>query len=132
MKLKLFFAAFFLLPLCMGCSQYVGVSGKITYEDGTPLPGGEVCFTDDKFAGLAAVQHDGTYRMGRNKDGDGIPKGDYKVYLSSGVVYGESPTEGGPPTSTLLVKQKFLSPDTSGLTCTVSGKTVYNFEVEKP
>jgi len=131
MKNNLFVATLFMLSLCIGCGKYVGVSGKVTFPDGSPLTGGEVCFTDDVFAGRATVQRDGTYRMGREKDGDGIPKGTYKVYLSNGVSYEPSP-DGGPPISTLLVDKKFLTADTSGLTCTVDGKTVFNFTVEKP
>jgi hypothetical protein len=107
------------------------VGGKITYPDGSPLSAGEVCFTDDKFAGRAAVQPDGTYKMGRIKDGDGIPRGTYKVFISEGAIY-ETPPDGGAPSSTVLVDRKFMSSESSGLTCTVEGETVFDFKVEKP
>ncbi len=131
MKRLLTLLIFVVLLLGAGCSKYVRVNGKITFPDGQPLTAGEVIFTDDVFAGRAVVRSDGTFRMGRIKDGDGIPRGIYKVYLSGATSSVPSPN-GGPEISTLLVSNKYLTPETSGLTCTVEGATVFDFTVEKP
>ncbi len=118
------------LFLCFGCSKYVSVSGKVTYEDGSPVTVGQVAFTDDDFVSRGELKPDGTYRLGRIVDGDGIPKGTYKVYLYDAVVYDAVP--GGSSIVKPQVKSHFSDPETSGLTCTVEGATVFNFTVEKP
>ena len=121
----------FVLCLFAGCGENVSVSGKVTYTDGTPVTVGQVAFDDDKFFGRADLQPDGSYRMGRIKDGDGIPKGTYKVFLYDANIY-EEPPGGGSSIVKPQVSAKYMSADTSELTCTVDGKTVFNFTVEKP
>jgi hypothetical protein len=126
-----YFLPIFVLCLFVGCnSNNVSVSGKVTYPDGTPVTVGQVVFDDDKFLGRAYLQPDGSYRMGRIKDGDGIPKGTYKVFLYDANIYEESP--GGSSIVKPQVSAKFMDGDTSELTCTVEGKTVFNFTVERP
>jgi hypothetical protein len=74
------------------------------------------------------IQPDGTYRMGEDMNGNGIRKGEYRVRI-------ESREGGGSPEDGPLVRyvdDKYRETATSGLTCDVQGKTVYNIEVEKP
>ena len=118
---------------CVGCSQYVAVTGTVTYSDGTPVTRGQVVFENETFLGRADVQSDGSYRMGRLKDGDGIPSGTYRVYLSDTDIY-EPPAGGeeGVWIARPQVHAKYTNADTSELTCTVEGRTVFNFVVERP
>ena len=117
---------------CVGCGgQYDSVSGKVTYPDGTPVTVGQVAFENDDFLGRADLQPDGSYRMGRFTDGDGIPHGTYRVYLLSTTVFENSP-DGGSQIERPQVAMRFTNPETSGLSVTVEGNTVFDFTVERP
>jgi hypothetical protein len=127
----LFFCYLFLL--CSGCSDNAGVRGKITFPDGTPLTVGTVAFTNSAgFFARANIQPDGSYRMGRIKDGDGIPKGTYLVYILDADLVEKPASPTDTPRYIPQVNKKYLSEETSGLSCDVKGKTVFNFQVEKP
>jgi hypothetical protein len=79
---------FLLLPLASaGCGGDLNsVSGKVTFEDGTPVTGGMVVFEskDAKPAvtARAPIESDGSYRIGTRKPGDGAPAGVYRVLIS--------------------------------------------------
>jgi hypothetical protein len=127
----LFFCFIFLL--CTGCSENAGVSGKITFPDGTPLTVGTVAFTNSAgFFARGNIQPDGSYRMGRIKDGDGIPKGTYAVYILDADLIEKPDSPAGTPKYIPQVNKKFLSEETSGLFCNVKSKTIFNFQVERP
>jgi hypothetical protein len=111
-----------------GCSSKVSVSGTVKYRDGEPLPMGMVIFElNPTYQVFGMIKPDGTYRMGEDQNGNGIRKGEYKVRVES--------REGGGSDGMPLVRyvdDKYRETATSGLTCNVQGKTVYNIEVEKP
>lgn len=79
------------LPL--GCSSdtpfdYVPVKGKVTYEDGTPVPGGQLQFTSQAppkgmaypRPASASLDRDGTFdAVTSRKYGDGLVRGKHKV-----------------------------------------------------
>ncbi|MDR2757348.1 MAG: hypothetical protein LBC20_16745 [Planctomycetaceae bacterium] len=118
---------------CLGCSNNVGVSGKITFPDGTPLTVGTVAFTNSAgFFARASIQPDGSYRIGRIKDGDGIPKGTYTIYILDADLIEKPASPTDTPRYIPQVNKKYLSEATSGLSCDVKGKTLFNFQVEQP
>ena len=126
--------AVFVLVLAAGCGSNVGVSGKVTFEDGSPLTTGEVRFETDSFTSSGKIKPDGTYQLGATGIDDGIPKGSYGVTVramdNSGIKPGMSPAEAPPSKS--LIDLKFSSVKTSALTCEVNGKTTFDIKVTKP
>ena len=117
-----------------GCGSKVSVSGKVAFDDGSPLTTGEVRFETANFVSSGKIQSDGTYRLGTTSDKDGIPKGTYGVTVRAMSAPELKPgvrTEDVPPPKS-LVNTKFGSTKTSGLTCDVKGSTTFNITVEPP
>ena len=133
-----------------GCGN-AKVSGKVTLPDGSPLSKGEVIMQSDKIVAKGKIQQDGNYRMGTTKEFDGLPKGEYQVYLLSTEEY-KFPGPGGKlysaeelkavqkgsqtaspmPVAVPRIHKKYEAISTSGLTCSVTGSMVYNIEVLPP
>ena len=144
----------FSVVLSMFCAIGCGnprVSGKVTLPDGTPIGRGEVLMQNDKLVAKGKIQKDGTYRMGTNKEFDGVPNGEYQVYLLAtdhykfrgpdGKLYAPEEAQAlqtgslttiPMPVAIPTIHRKYGSPETSGLTCSVQGKTVFNIEVLPP
>ncbi|MGL4943384.1 MAG: hypothetical protein ACRC46_09365 [Thermoguttaceae bacterium] len=104
------------LVLCVviGCgSKFKPLGGKVTFEDGKPLHCGYVVFVNGGFQSTGDIQADGTYTVGTLDMKDGIPPGDYQVYITGA---GETKDSGG---YTSFINKKFESTETSGLTCKV-------------
>jgi len=75
-----------LLALACGCnSGRQTVTGKVTYDDGTPVTSGTVVAEgtiDGKVVGLQGnIESDGTFRMGGASPGDGALPGTYRVMI---------------------------------------------------
>lgn len=132
-----------ILLSALGCGSKVAVTGKVKFEDGTPLTTGEVRFEKEGFETNGKIQPDGTYRLGTASDTDGIPKGTYGVSVRaldiSGVGVGSTQGFGvapgdarpaAPPKS--LIDNAFGSAQTSGLTCDVKGSRTFDITVRKP
>jgi len=123
------------------------VKGKVTFSDGSPLTKGIVVFASPGGVAQGEIQSDGSYSLGSYGSSDGAPAGDYVVYLS-GPIFGppedagsSEPAEEGAEMYTegmedqfgeALVHRKFSEPNTSGLSCNVSGATTFDITVEKP
>jgi len=127
----------------MGCGSNVQVTGKVIFEDGTPLTVGRVCFQTETMFADGPLQEDGTYRLGSQGENTGLPKGTYQVYISgamtppqlgagSGGATGPASLRGSYTPGVSLIDLKFTDRMTSGLTCDVTGKTVYNIMVAPP
>jgi len=125
-----------------GCGENIGLRGKVTFSDTKePLPCGEIHFTTESFLARAAIQPDGTYTVGTEKQGDGLPPGTYQIVIVNAVKGGEEPTEPatmdsrGMPASTpakQLIDPKYKNKETSGLTLTVDKSTkVFDFAVDR-
>ena len=125
--------AAFLLCFVVGCGSNVKVTGKVLFEDGSPLATGTVIFDDGKMQAKGDLGSDGSYSLYTLNPNDGIPPGDYKVYLigtlSGGSIGGKGNVVSLPKE---LVDQKFNRPETSGLVCQVKGKTTFDFKVTPP
>jgi len=109
------------------------VSGKVTFDDGSPLSTGMVIFLSGSNQSKAPIEKDGSYRVGTLNAGDGLPRGNYRVYITGAIESkGISPTGAilGAPVE--LVDSKFTSPETSDLTCEVKGSTIFDFTVTPP
>ncbi|HBT75500.1 MAG TPA: hypothetical protein DEB39_00930 [Planctomycetaceae bacterium] len=115
-----------------GCGD-CKVTGVVTFADGTPLETGTVCFENEKanFVGYGMIGKGGRYNLGKTKDGDGIPSGDYSVYVQGAAeIVGRD--AGGSAIYKSLVADKFASPVLSEIKCTVNGKTAFDFQVARP
>ncbi|MDO5554101.1 MAG: hypothetical protein Q4G68_10105 [Planctomycetia bacterium] len=112
-----------LFVLIPGCgSANVPLTGHVTFEsDGRPLSCGVVCFESGTSFARGEIQGDGSYSLGSKENDDGLPKAEYKVYII-GAVEIASLDENGMPVEKPLINAKFMSADTSGLTCSVDGK----------
>lgn len=100
----------------LGCGNTVcDVGGKVTFDDGQPVTGGYVYFDNGALSGRGTIQADGSYSMGMQKDGKGLPPGAYKVYVDGPLNNAADLPEVSP---------EFNSAETSPLS--------YNVEAGKP
>ena len=111
------------LPLA-GCSsgdmETYPVRGTVKYQDGSPLTGGEIVFSQPgKARADGVIKEDGTFELGTYAKGDGAPPGKYEVSIST---YGS----GG------SLHQKYADARTSGLSYTVTeGDNHFDIKVDK-
>lgn len=138
----------FYVLLAAGCNGNVKVTGKVTFPDGTPLTTGQVVFENEKLSAMGKLSDDGTYTLGTDKEKNGIPQGEYRVAITGAVTYASTPqplpsanpsgaynpgaTSPPLPSSISLIHRKFRSTETSGLSCSVTKNTTFDFTVEKP
>ena len=114
----------------VGCSDRVAVTGKVTYPDDSPVQIGEVAFSDGRLVYRGNIDKNGGYKLGGVYEGDGISPGKYEVYLMGTETMEMDENNAMKPVQ--HVAQKYLSPDTSGLTCEIKGKMTFDFKVERP
>ena len=113
------------LLICLvviGCGKNKRLTGKVTFTDGTPAPNGTVFFRTDNFVSRGEIKPDGSYKMTSEGKNDGIPPGEYMVYVQ-GIT--AMPTTDRPKNPmqmilpVLLCDPKYGNPETSGLTCKI-------------
>src|SRR5262245_32122479 len=128
-------AALLLIVFASGCgSGRYAVTGRVTYEDGTPVEGGTVIGEATVNGKLVAVQgnieKDGTFSWGTERAGDGAQPGNYRVIVMPVALSDAEMGEGKRPT----VASKYTKYETSGLTFEVksSGKNQLNISVSRP
>jgi len=134
--LRLFCCTFVLLTLTLivGCNgDNVGLKGKVTFsDDGSPVTAGVVTFRKDGQIARGNIKEDGTYVVGFDKVANGLPPGNYQVYISGAhkVVGRNEATEEA--IYEALIDKKHESPDTSGLTLEVTASTkTYDIKVDR-
>ena len=121
------------LLLLAGCGKNVRVTGKVTFEDGSPLTTGTVIFHSGATESKAPIEKDGSYAVGTLKSNDGLPRGTYQIYITGAAHFPGISPKGAPLGPVVqLIDSKFTSPDTSGLTCEVKGSMTYNIKVTPP
>ena len=128
-----------LLSFCvLGCGNgQVGLSGKVTFsDDDSPLTVGMVCFSTDSFLARGAIQGDGTYTLGSASEKDGLPPGQYRVYVEGAVKEKEDgKNQGGGmslPTMVTAIDPKFSAGKTSGIVADVTASTkTFDFKVDR-
>jgi hypothetical protein len=121
------------LFLLTGCSSgNVQVKGKVTLTDGTPVACGEVVFEQKTFAANGHIQPDGSYELGSLKANDGLPKGEYVVYIRR-ATRGSDPVGQGNmvPMSafTPVIAKAYTSVSDSPLRCNVQKSMTFDIEV---
>ena len=135
MKKRIFFTVFLgILLLTIGCSDdKVGLSGKVTFsDDNSPLTVGTVYFTTDTYEARGTIEEDGTYRVSSVSDKDGIPPGEYKVYIL-GAEKNTGQMAGMYEQMEQLIDEKYASKGTSGLSVKIDKSTkTYDFQVDRP
>lgn len=104
----------------VGCSKLQRLNGKVTYEDGTPVPIGTVIFVQGSMQSRGDIRN-GEYQVGTNADKDGLPPGEYQVYI----------TNAFDSSGTQLLDEKYTSAATSGITYK-SGTSPFDIKVERP
>ena len=121
------------LLFSVGCGQNVRVTGKVTFEDGSPLTKGVVIFNAGATESKAPIEEDGSYTVGTLKSNDGLPRGTYRVYITGASLFPGINAKGAPLGPVVhLVDTKFAAPETSGLTCEVKGSMTHNITVTPP
>ncbi|MDO5552359.1 MAG: hypothetical protein Q4G68_01230 [Planctomycetia bacterium] len=118
--------------MCCGCGNNMRVSGKVTFDDGSPLTTGTVLFQGEKTTARGQLEKDGTFTLGATKENDGLPRGEtYSVCIIGANE--PLPTKGGMNMALPLIADKYTSFEKSGLTFVADGKTKeMNFVVERP
>jgi len=113
----------------VGCGKNKRLVGKVTFDDGEPAPNGMVIFRTDTFVSKGEIQPNGSYKMGSEKENNGIPPGEYQVFVT-GISGPLPPGVFGPPPP--LCDPKYENPDTSGLTCKIPAPgNKFDFVVER-
>ena len=113
-----------------GCSSsgLYAVTGKVTDEAGQPvegLAGSEVMFIGGSTSSVGEIKADGSFTMFTNKPGDGVPPGDYTVYIPRRRIDSEREA----PQS---IEAKFEKPETSGFDAKVEPKNNrFEFKVKR-
>ncbi len=122
-RYSILFCVACLVPLSLGCSNKQSLGGRVTFsDDGSPVPACTIFFTTDSHVAQGnVIKPDGTYVVGSTGLKDGIPYGEYQVY----IVGGESVTQGknGENVYSSDIDPKYRKPETSGLTFVADGKT---------
>jgi hypothetical protein len=127
-------AALALLAGVAGCgSDRYPVTGRVTYEDGSPLTEGNVIGHSGEGATSVTVQGnvrpDGTFEWGTDKPGDGAKPGKYRVAVVPRGLGDAEMAAGMLP----AVESKYSDPDTSGIEFEVkAGRNELNITVTKP
>ncbi|MDR1383946.1 MAG: carboxypeptidase-like regulatory domain-containing protein [Planctomycetaceae bacterium] len=126
---NILFWVFFLMTFAIvGCGN-PGVRGKVVYsDDKSPLPRGVVNFVKDGFIARGQIDSNGNYVIGSKRAGDGLPAGEYKVYIT-GTSREINPNLGGGLER--IINPKYEQPTTSGLELSVKGSQTFNIEVER-
>ena len=109
-----------------GCSDKVRLGGTVTFsDDGAPVTKGCVVFVTATFQSRGLIASDGTYTLSSTGNKDGIPPGEYRIFLTGieDTIQIDRPDGSYDTRSVFLISEKYASPETSGLTCVVDGKT---------
>ena len=109
------------------------VTGRVVYEDGTPLTEGavvgEATIDGKPVMAQGDIRPDGTFAWGTGKPGDGARPGTYRVIVVPRALGDAELAKGAAPS----VDPKFTSPDTSGITFEVKeGQNELHITVTRP
>jgi hypothetical protein len=127
-------AALAVLLAAAGCgSGRYQVSGRVSYEDGTPVPDlnviGQMGEGVESVTVQGTARSDGTFSWGTEKPGDGAKPGKYLVAVIPRGLGDAELAQGMLP----AVDPKFSNPQTSGIEFDVKpGKNELNITLPKP
>jgi hypothetical protein len=118
-----------LLFIVVGCGN-PGVHGTVVFsDDQSPLTRGVVIFASENHTARGSIDKNGNYVVGSNRAKDGLPVGEYKVYVTNTEIY--YPPNSGKPLYERVIHPKYEKPETSGLVLNVNSSQVFNIEVER-
>jgi hypothetical protein len=121
-RYTLLFCLLCCLVAVVGCGKNARLTGKVTFTDGALATSGTVCFRTDKFMARGEIKSDGSYTMSSEGTNDGLPPGEYQVYVQGIFEMPAGQTPQNPNQMVLPVLMydpKYGDPETSGLTCKV-------------
>jgi hypothetical protein len=127
-------ALLFLSAVAPGCgSGRYPVTGRVTYEDGSPVEEGTVigeAEVNGKAVGVQGnIEKDGSFRLGGEKAGDGAFPGHYRVLVMPRALGDSEKAEGKIP----AVDGKYGKYETSGITFEVKpGRNDLPITVARP
>ena len=122
MRLNIFYTLI-LLALLTGCggNGNVPLKGTVTFiDDGTPLTQGTVAFRKDGKISRGSIKEDGTFIVGTEKETDGLPPGNYQIYISGSEKQIVVDAEVGVYNYEPQISRKYENPETSGLSVEVN------------
>ena len=131
-----FLCCFLVIAVC-GCSGQVGITGKVVFDDGSPLEIGQIRIVSSDNIGRAAIEPGGTFRIASVSGRKGVPHGVYQVAIEGAAIPGEpigpnADTFNGPFTApTPLIAAKYSDPETSGLTLDTKKTSFLLIKVER-
>ena len=153
---RLFAMILVLISFCSACNSNVQFGGRVTHsDDGSPVTQGVVCFETPTFLARGPIDKNGNYNLGSLTANDGIPKGEYTVYITGtekiesiadsqiytetgGVIQtskidtGDGSVIMGDRKITPTIDPKYSSVKTSGMKVTIDGTNKrFDFEVER-
>ncbi|MDR1269558.1 MAG: hypothetical protein LBK82_08540 [Planctomycetaceae bacterium] len=126
-----------LLTVIVGCGSGTKVTGKVAFEDSSPLQNGSIVFDDGIHSYTGMIRSDGSYSVGQTKDSQKIPEGKYKVWFSGTswmeVLYDKNGNETTQNISFPLLLPEFTSYDNTVLEANVNtqGKMTFDFVVKR-
>ena len=117
----------------IGCGKMKPISGRVTFsDDGSPLTQGLVVFQTPSYQARGQLNENGEYTLSSLKEGDGIPEGEYSVFVDGTFTDGPKGKNGMPTSTINLVAEKFNGVE-SGLKFKVgSGSKTFDFKVDRP
>lgn len=138
--MKRYFYTLLLLVLvcCLGCTGRIPAHGVVKFSDGTPLESGTIFMSNGLVMFQGGLQENGRFSIGEWKDGDGIPPGQYRVWIANANkienVYDKTGEKVVKRIDITVIDRKYESPDTSGLTFEVKPgqKNEIEIIIEKP
>lgn len=107
--------------VCFGCGNKVKLTGSVRFsDDGKPLTVGMVCFENEQTGSLARgeLSADGRFVLGSVSEKDGLPPGNYRVYIA-GAMLDEGETGSPIP----LIDRRYGSGKTSDLRYEIDAST---------
>lgn len=144
MKYNNLFLFLILAMFAFGCGpNNTGLTGKVTFsDDNSPLTKGIVVLDDGSYVAKGPIQPDGTFKMGFEKAGNGVPPGTYKVYIQGAVEVEpeEHEDQDGKMISstmlsdaTFLIDKKLTARKTTDIEVTITDQDqVLDIKVDRP
>jgi hypothetical protein len=142
MKHLIIITFFVFATLMIGCHRNVPLGGRITFADnGEPLTMGTIGFVSGGSQARGDIGTDGRYNLGFQTMNDGLPKGEYKIYIQAvqvEILTGPDADGNGQPDmigrkDIPLIAKKYANPETSGLIFSADGKTkTFDIVVDRP
>ncbi|MDR1484320.1 MAG: hypothetical protein LBT09_05810 [Planctomycetaceae bacterium] len=113
---------FLFVGFVIGCGNNVQQSGRVIFEDGSPVPCGTICFLGDNYQASGEIQPNGQFTIGSTRANNGLLPGNYKVIIAgSQKVIGVG--DEGQPLFEELVDGNFTDPEKTPLTAAVQGNS---------